>query len=54
MILGLILIFFKSAQRKYYGRYIDRATSPIIPELAYKLGSTDRKQKYGKTSIKTK
>jgi hypothetical protein len=37
-----------------YWRYVDCTASPIYPELAYNLDSTDRKQKYGKTKTKSK
>jgi hypothetical protein len=30
-------------------RYERRSASPNFPELAYYLGSTDRKRKYGKS-----
>ncbi len=32
--------------------YIARSASPIFPELAYKLDSTDWKWKYGKNKLK--
>jgi hypothetical protein len=47
----------RRAQRsaiQYYWRYVARTTLPIFPELAYNLGSTDRKRKYGKTKMKSK
>ncbi len=37
-----------------YWRYAARTASPNDPELAYNLGSTDRKRKYGKTKMKSK
>jgi hypothetical protein len=39
---------------QYYWRYVARTALPIFPELAYNLGSTDRKWKYGKTKMKSK
>jgi hypothetical protein len=35
-------------QCHYCLRYVTRSALPIFPELAYKLGSTDQKWKYGK------
>jgi hypothetical protein len=37
-----------------YWHYIAHTASPIFAELAYKLGRTDRKRKYGKTKMKIK
>ncbi len=34
--------------------YVARTTSPTFSELAYNLGSTNRKQKYGKIKMKPK
>ncbi len=34
--------------------HVTRTASPIDPELAYNLGSTDQKRKYGKTKMKSK
>ncbi len=37
-----------------YWHYVARTASPIFAELAYKLGSTYRKRKYGITKMKIK
>jgi hypothetical protein len=37
----------------YYWHYVTSTTSPILPELVYDLGSTDRKRKKRKNKMET-
>jgi hypothetical protein len=48
----IIAVF--SILHHYYWRYVARTASLIFPEIAYNLGSTDRKWKYGKITMKSK